>query len=370
MQMSRKDIQRYEKQIRLAEIGEAGQHKLARARVLVIGAGGLGCPALLYLAAAGIGKLGIVDGDTIDLSNLPRQVLFNEQQVGQSKAAVAAQVLAQQNPGIRLECFSQYLDALLALELFKDYDLVVDCTDNFATRYLVNDVCVLFNIPFVSGSIYKNQAQISVFNSQLFGARSLTYRDVYPEDQANAFVPDCNTTGVVGMLAGIAGLHQATEVMKYFVSPGKSLFNKTLVIDPWQVENVCIDLSALRRSDIRFTADEIKRHNYAIPCKSSVYTAIDAEALEQLLNKQNPVTVVDVRNYNEGDPFSGAPVLKIPLGELGARIAELAHYDQLVLICQSGKRSAQACSIISASFPEKKLWNLKGGMSACSALKE
>ncbi|MEI6509301.1 MAG: HesA/MoeB/ThiF family protein, partial [Bacteroidota bacterium] len=218
------ELKRYNRHIILPEIGLEGQQKLKLAKVLVIGAGGLGCPLLQYLAAAGVGTIGVVDSDTVDESNLHRQILYSSNEVGKNKADIAAKKLSELNPFIKITPIVSYLNSENALQLFSDFDIIIDGSDNFATRYLVNDACVILNKPFVSGSIYKFQGQISVFNYH----EGPTYRCLYPEP---GDIPNCAEVGVLGVLPGIVGCLMANETIKMIIGNGEVLSGKLLVFD-------------------------------------------------------------------------------------------------------------------------------------------
>jgi molybdopterin/thiamine biosynthesis adenylyltransferase len=218
---------RYDKQIALPEVGEAGQQKLAEAKVLVVGAGGLGCPALQYLAAAGVGTIGIVDGDVVNETNLHRQVLYTNPDVGKPKAAVAAERLKQLNPEVEIQTFPEFLTAANAMDIVANYDLIVDTTDNFAARYRINDVCVKLDKPFVYGAIHRFEGQISVFNYK----GGPTYRCLFPDKPAESQIPDCNEMGVLGVLPGIVGTYQATEVLKVILEIGEVLSGKLMTLN-------------------------------------------------------------------------------------------------------------------------------------------
>ena len=218
---------RYDKQIALPEVGEAGQQKLAEAKVLVVGAGGLGCPALQYLVAAGIGTIGIVDGDVVNETNLHRQVLYTNSDVGKPKVEVAAERLYQLNPEVKINTYSDFLTAKNAMDIVANYDLIVDATDNFAARYRINDVCVKLDKPFVYGAIHRFEGQVSVFNYK----GGPTYRCLFPEYPTENQIPNCNETGVLGVLPGIVGTHQATEVLKMILGIGEVLSGKLMTLN-------------------------------------------------------------------------------------------------------------------------------------------
>lgn len=218
-------MKRYERQITLPEIGLFGQLKLAEAKVLIIGIGGLGCPVLQNLAAVGVGKIGIVDGDIVEETNLHRQYLYAVDDCGRSKVAVAAEVIVKQNPEVVINCYSEYFTKEIAFEITSDYQIIVDCTDNIATRYLINDIAVIKGIPMVYASIHKFEGQLSVFNYQ----NGPTYRCLFPEDERSEAIPSCNDSGVLGVLPNILGTLQANEVLKIILRIGNVLSGKLLL---------------------------------------------------------------------------------------------------------------------------------------------
>jgi adenylyltransferase/sulfurtransferase len=223
------NFERYQRQMLLPELGFAGQQRLLAARVLVIGAGGLGCPVLQYLAAAGVGTIGIIDDDTVSMSNLHRQILYTVADIGRPKAIVAAERLQQMNPDIIIQPFLDRLDIEKALELFPLYDLVVDGSDNFPTRYVVNDICAIVNKPLVYGAISQFEGQVAVFNCPGKTGRSVNYRDLFPHPPAPGEVRSCAEAGVIGVLPGIIGTLQANEVIKLITGIGSPLINQVLI---------------------------------------------------------------------------------------------------------------------------------------------
>ncbi len=225
--MTKEELIRYHRQMILPEIGRAGQEKIKQAKVLVVGAGGLGCPVLLYLAAAGVGTIGIVDGDKVEKSNLQRQILYQDEDIGKFKAEVSAQKIKKQNPFLQVRFRVEHLNPANAVEIISQYDLVVDGTDNFPSRYLINDACMQLNKPFVFGSILRFQGQVSVFNYK----DSASYRCLYPDPPAEDESPNCSEIGVLATLPGIVATLQANEVLKIITGVGETLSGKLLVID-------------------------------------------------------------------------------------------------------------------------------------------
>lgn len=262
--LSKKEIQRYTKQLLLPEIGMKGQVKLKSAKVLVIGAGGLGCPVLQYLAAAGVGTLGIVDFDVVDETNLQRQVLYLLEDVGKLKAMIAGEKIMRFNPHILVRIISRKLESGNALEIISDYDIVVDCSDNFETRYLINDTCVLLNKPFVHAGIHKFEGQLSVFNYR----SGPTYRCVFPETHTEETILNCAFTGVIGTLPGIIGTFQANEVLKMITGIGEICSGKILLLNMLTLNFSEIKI---RRNenvwfDIPKTKEELKKKDYSSGC--------------------------------------------------------------------------------------------------------
>ena len=350
---------RYSRHLRLPEIGLAGQQRLKAARVLVVGCGGLGCPVLQYLAAAGVGTLGLLDFDTVDDSNLQRQVLYATADVGRPKAVVAAEKLAAQNPFITLQTHEVLLSATNALALFAGYDLVVDCSDNFATRYLVSDACVVLGRPLVFGAIFKFEGQVSVFNHQ----SGPTYRCLYPQAPAPGEAPGCAEIGVLGVLPGLVGTLQAAEALKIILGLGEVLSGRLLLVDAL----------AMRFETIRFRAVAANRQrtalapDYAAFCHEAPLVAapaapeIGADELKAWQRSGRPLQLLDVREPAEYARRSIGGQL-IPLGQLAGRLAELAPDVPVVVHCASGARSQQAARLLRARG-YAAVYSLRGGLA-------
>ncbi len=348
--------ERYARQLSLPGFGEAGQRALREGSVLVIGAGGLGCPALQCLAAAGVGRIGIVDDDVISLSNLQRQVLYTTDTVGQPKAEVAATVLARLNPDCRYEPRATAVSRENALELLSDYDVIIDGTDNFAARYLINDACVLLGKPLVYGSVHRFEGQVAVFNYQ----GSAHYRDLFPEPPPAGQVPDCAQAGVLGVLPAIIGSMQAAEAIKVLTGMGTPLKNRLLSYDLLQQEWTPFSFSASGRKSGPGNVIEFRHWNDSSERASSAgheLRNIEGAAFRELLEGGNCV-VIDVREAGEKPDAAGFDYLHIPMNELPARAADF-HHQTIVLFCHSGIRSAVAAGY----FPEdNRLYHLKGGI--------
>lgn len=347
--MTDDELNRYSRHIRLPEIGLAGQQQLKQARVVLIGAGGLGCPVGQYLTAAGVGVLGIIDGDTVEESNLQRQILFSPEHIGRAKARVAASMLARQNPHIEVVAHPVFLDRTNALSLLADYDIVVDGSDNFATRYLVNDACVLLNKPLVFGSIYKFDGQVSVFNHQ----GGPTYRCLYPEPSE---LEACGEVGVLGVLPGITGCLMANEVIKLITGTGDLLSGTLLVFN-------ALSCSFNTFSLVPDPANKTIRDlpSSAPACESTV-PEITAQALRDWMAQTDKPLLVDVREPNEyaHDNLGGRSV---PLGELLNQPTLIPTNQPVVVHCQSGGRSKQAVAFLLAQG-YTNVFSLKGGLSA------
>ncbi|WP_310392337.1 molybdopterin-synthase adenylyltransferase MoeB [Hymenobacter sp.] len=351
---------RYSRHLLLPEIGLAGQQKLKVARVLVVGCGGLGCPVLQYLAAAGVGTLGLLDFDTVDDSNLQRQVLYATADVGRPKAVAAAEKLHAQNPLIELRTHQVLLSAANALGLFADYELVVDCSDNFATRYLVNDACVVLGKPLVFGAIFKFEGQVAVFNYQ----GGPTYRCLYPEPPAPGAAPNCAEIGVLGVLPGLVGTLQATEALKIILELGEVLSGRLLLVDAL----------AMRFQTIRFRAVPANQRltalapDYAAFCGEASLEAapgraaeISADELKVWQQSGRPLQLLDVREPHEHARRSIGGRL-IPLAQLPEQLGSLRPAVPVVVHCASGVRSQKAALLLRAhGFAE--VYSLRNGLA-------
>lgn len=344
------DYLRYSCQITLPGFGDGGQKKLQQAKVLVIGAGGLGCPSALYLAASGIGTLGIADYDVVSISNLHRQVLYTEQDAGLKKTAVACTRLSQQNPHIQLVTHDVKVAAGNVLSLIEPYDIVVDATDNFETRYLINDACVLTGKPLVYGAIYQYEGQVAVWNvEQPDGSRTPHYRDVFPEVNA-AQIPDCSQGGVIPPIAGIIGCMQANEVIKYLTATGELLAGKILMLDAASLQSRIIKIGTTSRTRVT-----------SLPETNEVPTISIHELKASLA--LDMYELVDVRNSAEREQFNIGG-RHIPVSELENNAGYLDTDKPVVFYCASGKRSAEAVKRIKELFPSADAFSLQGGMKA------
>jgi sulfur-carrier protein adenylyltransferase/sulfurtransferase len=354
--LSEENKRRYQKHLLLPQIGPEGQDKLLNSRVLVVGAGGLGCPVLLYLAAAGVGALGIVDGDKVDISNLQRQVLYQTEDIGQPKVYMAIKRLKALNAGIKYGSYLGFLKADNAEEIIRQYDLVIDCTDNFEVRYLINDVCVKHSKSFIYGAIHQFEGQVSVFNlKDKNGNWGPTYRCLFPEEPNQEEIPNCAVVGVMGVLPGVIGTYQATEAIKIITGIGKPLSGELLILD--LLQNTQQKIRFRRRKD----AEQL-----IFPKKESPATmqTIDVETLsQQLQSKQAPV-LIDVRNDHEFEICQLPNAQLIPMDEIAERFAEIPTDVGVVVYCHHGIRSANVIRYLTEKHQYTNLINLVGGIHA------
>ncbi|WP_347157845.1 HesA/MoeB/ThiF family protein [Pontibacter chitinilyticus] len=345
--------ERYNRQIILPEVGEAGQEKLKRARVLVIGAGGLGCPVLQYLTAAGVGTIGIADMDVVSESNLHRQILYTSADIGEPKVRTAAAKLAQQNPFVAFRVHPQGITVENALELLQPYDVVVDGSDSFPTRYLVSDACTILQKPLVFGAISRFEGQVSVFNYN----HGPSYRCLFPAPPAAGEVLNCAEAGVLGVLPGIIGTLQANEVLKIICGWGDVASGKLLLFDA-----LSLSLSSFKFSRTKM-ADEVKvlQPSYGVTC--AVAQELTAAELKTWQAEGRQVQLLDVREPQEYEHFNIGGEL-VPLSKLSERMEELQLQPEVVVHCQSGMRSKKAIGLLQARFPEVLFYNLAGGLAA------
>ncbi|MEC8952249.1 MAG: molybdopterin-synthase adenylyltransferase MoeB [Acidobacteriota bacterium] len=366
-ELSNEEVQRYSRHLIMPEVGMDGQRKLKSARVLCIGAGGLGSPAAMYLAAAGVGQLGIVDFDVVDYSNLQRQILHGTPDVGRSKLQSAKDRLRAINPGVHVETYETALSSENALQLLEPYDVVVDGTDNFPTRYLVNDACVLLGKPNAYGSIFRFEGQASVF--ALKGGPC--YRCLYPEPPPPGLVPSCAEGGVLGVLPGIIGTIQATEAIKILIGVGEPLVGRFLIFDALRMR--FRELKLRRDVDCPVCGDQPTVRelvDYEQFCgvtttPQAVVSIKEAsvESLKRRLDAGDDFLLLDVREPQEHQICAIPGSTLIPLGDLPSRLVELEGGREIVVHCKSGVRSAKAVKLLQeAGFVDAA--NLKGGILA------
>ena len=367
-ELSRDEVQRYSRHLIMPEVGMDGQRKLKAARVLCVGAGGLGSPASMYLAAAGIGTLGIVDFDVVDASNLHRQVIYGVSDIGRRKLEAARERLRDMNPDLEVVLHEAALTSKNALEIMRGYDVVVDGTDNFQTRYLVNDACVLLGVPNVYGSIFRFDGQASVFAVK----GGPCYRCLYPEPPPPGLVPSCAEGGVLGVLPGIIGVIQATETIKLILGAGQSLVGRLLLYDALTMNFRQLKLRRDPECPVCGDNPTIKELiDYDAFCGITAARAdspmqipeITVEQLKARLDRGEAVNILDVREPNEVQICRIEGSTLIPLGQLGARASELDPSQELIVHCKMGGRSARAVALLRERGFDKA-YNLAGGILA------
>jgi len=368
--LSKEEILRYSRHLIMPEVGMEGQLKLKNAKVLLIGTGGLGAPLGLYLAAAGVGKLGLVDFDVVDSTNLQRQVAFGAQDVGTPKTLAAKNRLSSLNSDIEIETYETKLESSNALELFKDYDVIVDGTDNFPTRYLVNDACILLGKQNVYGSIFRFEGQVTVFGAP----DGPCYRCLYPEPPPPGLVPSCAEGGVLGVLPGIVGSIQAMETIKLIIGRGDNLVGRLLLFDALGMK--FRELKLRKNPDCPMCGKNRTVHKLIdyyefcgvrgeeAPAPDLQVPEITPRELKSRLDRGDDLFILDVREPHEFQICNLKGHL-IPLGELPRRVHELDTSREIIAHCRSGKRSAEAVDFLrKAGF--RKILNLKGGILAWS----
>ena len=348
-----KETKRYKRQIALAEIGESGQQKIQSARVLVIGAGGLGCPVLQNLAAAGVGFIGIVDGDVVEETNLHRQLLYTLDDCGRNKAVKAASAIQKLNPDVDVQVFSDFFQSQNAFEIVGDYHIIVDCTDTIAVRYLINDVSLAKKIPFVYASIHKFEGQVSVFNYK----NGPSYRCLFPEKEGVNSIPNCVDAGVLGVLPNALGVLQATEVLKIILGIGTVLSGKLLIYEGLQAQTQLIDFQKNPKQIEKGIINGIQLLN------TKKNTATELLNQEQFFEKSNDINVLllDVREEDELPRYQGVNVLNIPLNSVESFVNTLNTQQEIVLFCQTGQRSSIAFHYLK-KLGFNRISHLKGGI--------
>lgn len=362
--------ERYSRQIILKEFGHAAQEKLSAAKVIVVGAGGLGCPAMQYLAAAGVGTIGIVDFDVVEISNLQRQTIYSVADIGKSKAERTAEILSRFNPDLRIHAYNFKLDSRNAWNIINEYDVVLDGTDNFSTRYLVNDACVLLGKPLVYGAVLRFEGQVGVFNfAGKHDSYKTNYRDLFPKPPLPETVPSCNEAGVIGVLPGIIGTMQAGEVIKIITGIGESLANKIITYN--LLSNSMNEFGILpaenKQVSIPNSRSEFENFDYDWFCGiKNNCPEISANDFDSLITTEE-VTIVDVREFGELPVIDDFPFIQIPLSQFADSVDKIPAGQTTVIVCQSGKRSMVATRMLKENFPERKIFSLTGGVAGWKA---
>lgn len=366
--LSKQELARYSRHLILPDVGMEGQLKLKQAKVLVVGAGGLGAPLLQYLCAAGVGQLGIVDDDVVEDSNLQRQVLFNVDDIGLSKAEIAKQRLLKLNPHVQIITYPVRLTSDNALDIINDYDIVADGTDNFPTRYLVNDACVLLNKVNSYASIFQFEGQVSVFNYGTDPNKTKpNYRDIFPEPPPPGMVPSCAEGGVLGVLPGIVGSMQANEVIKVITGIGEPLSGKLLILDALTMDTriITFDIPEKRTSIERLIDYEDFCNIGDSNTDNDNMKEITVTELKALRDSGEDHQLIDVREQHEFDIAQIEGIL-IPMGQINDHIDDISKDKKVIIHCRSGARSGQVVQHLEKDHGFDNLYNLKGGILAWS----
>ncbi|MFP2997136.1 HesA/MoeB/ThiF family protein [Spongiivirga sp. MCCC 1A20706] len=345
---------RYIRQTTLSSFGQRAQDKLHNAKVLIVGAGGLGVPVLQYLNAMGVGTIGLIDNDVVSLSNLHRQVLYTEEDVNRSKVLVAIEKLKAQNSDTVFEGYNALLNTSNAIEIIKKFDLVVDASDNFPTRYLVNDACVLLKKPFIYGALHSFEGHVSVFNHK----EGPTYRCLFPTMPKAEEIPNCNEQGVLGILPGIVGNLQALEVVKVLTEIGNPLSGKLLIVNTLDQQ---YHKFSIKRVDENLRIDKLQ-DSYDLSCEVP-FSTIDTFAFKHLI-MDSSIQCIDVRTKQEYDTYHLQDVIHIPLNEINEYANLIDFKKPVYCICQSGVRSLKAINQLQKEYPESTFINVEGGYNA------
>jgi len=369
-ELSHKEIHRYSRHLLIPDVGLEGQKKLKAAAVLIVGTGGLGSPVALYLAAAGVGRIGLVDYDVVDFSNLQRQVIHGESRLGDLKVHSARERMLDINPEIQVDVYNEVINSENAFRIAEPYDIIVDGTDNFPTRYLVNDLCVLTGKPNVYGSIFRFDGQASVFDAE----SGPCYRCLFPEPPPPGLVPSCAEGGVLGVLPGTIGSIQATETLKIILGIGETLVGRLLLYDALDLSFQTVKLHKNPKCKVCGEHPEITGLiDYEAFCGVPAHDHdegsagdewdITASQLSSRLKEHPELRLIDVREPHEREISNLEGSELIPLGQFAARLNELDSAEELVIFCKAGTRSTRALEIL-ASAGFKKVKNLKGGINA------
>jgi len=363
------ELLRYSRQILLPDLQREGQQRLKEGSVLVIGAGGLGSPALYYLAAAGVGRIGIVDFDAIDESNLQRQILYRTRDVGNAKATMASERLTELNPYVKIETHACFLTSENAMDILSQYDVIIDGSDNLPTRYLVNDAAVLLKKPLIYGALFQFEGQVSVFNQLLEdGTRGPNYRDLFPEPPPPEMVPSCNEGGVLGVLAGIIGSMQANEAIKVLAGMGKSLSGRLMIFDSLDFSTRFLKLRSNPDNPVSGINPTIRKLiDYEAFCSASgasnqeTEKEISPSEVKKLLDEGAKIQIIDVREPIEYE-LANIGGLNIPLNSIQEKVGLIERGIPVILHCKSGQRSRKAIAQLRRLHPFTNLLNMNGGL--------
>lgn len=351
---------RYQRQLALPDFNVEHQTQLLNAKVLVAGAGGLAAPLLQYLTAAGVGNIGIADGDVVEMSNLHRQTLYSEQDIGQPKATIARQKLALLNSEITIRDYPFFLNTGNILNLMTAYDLTVDTTDNWGTRYLINDACALLKKPLVFGAIFQYEGQVSVFHYADKQNIRFNYRDVFPDIPSNEAIPNCAESGVLGILCGIIGTMQANETIKIILNKNPILAGKMAVFNLQNYQLSSFDVTQNETQKTPDTRDKFFAGDYAVPCPASLNQNIYTKEEWETLIADNTCFVLDVRHKDALPQLNVKNLIAVPLEKI--EDAPLTGIKKLAALCASGIRSALAIELLKKKYPQMVLYNVKNGI--------
>jgi sulfur-carrier protein adenylyltransferase/sulfurtransferase len=352
--LTNEELKRYDRHIKLNEIGVSGQEKLKNSKILIVGAGGLGCPVLLYLAAAGVGTIGIIDHDVVDFSNLQRQILFTQEDIGKQKVDVVENRLLALNDSVIIETYAEAISNKNALNIIEKYNVVIDGTDNFETRYLVNDACIIKNKPLVFGSIFKFEGQITVFNYN----NGPSYRCLYPEPPKEGEVPNCSDIGVLGVLPGIIGTQMANEALKIVLGIGKVLSGTLKIVN--LLSNLNLDLK-ISKNEKNFEISELNdSYNFSCVMNKELKNTIEVEELKEWIDNKKDILILDVREQYELGIAKLPNILNIPLGTIPSNLNKIKN-TTIITLCHHGIRSKSAQDyLLSNGFTN--VINLEGGI--------
>lgn len=356
--------ERYNRQVILQGFGEAAQLLLSKAKVLVIGAGGLGCPALQYLAAAGVGHISIADDDTIALSNLHRQVLFHTADVGKLKVKVAAERLREMNPEIDIIPHPIRIQKKNILDLLKKHDFILDGTDNFETRYLINDACALLHKPLIFAAVSGYEGQLAVFNVPDQRDQQCNYRDLFPIPPQAGEIANCAENGVLGVLPGVIGAMAAAEIIKLITGIGKPLLNKLLHYNLLSMEQYEMNISPGHDYTLPETENDFLNMEYPDSCElAQAYTEINVAQLSTL-QQESSTLIIDVRERHEVPMLDSQVYKKVPMSELNSFLKTDIPEKNIIFLCQHGIRSVAAAEALHEKYGDtKKIYSLKGGIA-------
>lgn len=360
------NLKRYNRQIILPDFGLSAQEKLAESSVLVVGAGGLGCPVLQILVSSGIGAIGIVDFDIVEMNNLHRQFLYDEQDVGTPKVIAAVEQLNKMNADTEIAAFQEKITTANVFSIIHNFDVIVDCTDNFTTRYLLNDACSLLKKPLVYASIFRHEGQISVFNVEKDN-QVTSYRDLFPIPPDQNEVPDCNEAGVLPSHSAVIGAFQANEVIKLLIGSDEVLIHKLLTFNTRNYQSMMVNFTPCKEKSGPETIEQCKSFNYEEFCNIRKENDIRSMAdLQTFLNQNNSI-LIDVRETDELPRLNSLQALEIPLASLGQHLNTLENYENLCFICTSGTRSRKALELTKTYFPEKEIRHFPSGAKSISS---